>query len=87
MGQEPVGLLRAQERAQLVARRRGVEVAQRDRVPARVPQELRGELVRVGTVEAVVDAFGCAPDHTIARECDARSAFHGTSGHGRAGYV
>ena len=44
MRQEAVGLLRAQERAQLVARRGGVEVAQRDRVPARVPQELGREL-------------------------------------------
>ena len=51
----------AQQRAQLVARRRRVELAQRDRVPARVPQELRRELVGVGAVEAVLDPSGVRP--------------------------
>ncbi|MDX6579635.1 MAG: hypothetical protein QOJ47_1184, partial [Gaiellales bacterium] len=87
VGKEAVRFLGAHERAQLVARRRRVEVPQRDRVPARVPQELRRELGRVGAVEGVLHALRCVPDHTIPREGDASGAFHGTSSHGRADYV
>ena len=81
VGEKAVRLLGAQERAQLVARRGGVEVAKRDRVPARVPQELGRELRRVGAVEAVLDPVGRAPDHLVSRERDARGALDGTSGH------
>ncbi len=86
MRQEPVGLLRAHQGAELVARGCRVDVPERDRVPARVPQELGRELRGIGAVEAVLHSLGRASDDLVPGEGDARGAFDGMTGHDRAGY-